>query len=76
MERLQIENYYDSHDHTHYRHEEEIDRILDERNKGFSHLYKRGLAGLGTLMVNWGSRLQMREEKIVATNRKGNPSPC
>ena len=76
MERLQIENYYDTHDRTHHRHEEEFDRIMDQRQTGVTRLFKRGLAGLGNAMVIWGSRLQQREEPMITSNTKGNPSPC
>ena len=76
MERQQIENYYNSHDRTNYRHEDEFDRIMDQRQKGLNRLFKRGLVGLGNLMVVWGSRLQQRDEPLITANTKGNPSPC
>ena len=76
MERLQLENYYDSHDQTHYGYDDEVARIIDRRQTVFSRLYKRGLAKLGNLMVSWGMRLQQRDGKLITANSKGNPSPC
>jgi hypothetical protein len=76
MERLYSENLHHSHDHTHYRPDDEVARITDRRLNVFSRLYLRGLAGLGNRLVAWGSRLQQRHDTLLPARTKGNPTPC
>ena len=76
MERLHIPNVYDSHDKTHYRPDDEVARITDRRLNTIRRMYWNGLAGLGGLMVAWGSRLQQRHDRFIPAKTKGNPTPC
>jgi hypothetical protein len=76
MERLSMENFHHSQDTSHYRHDDQVARIMDRRPSKLSRLYQRGLARLGDLMVSWGSRLQQHHEAMIPTSTEGNPSPC
>lgn len=71
MERLNSENWYQSHDNTHFRPDDEVARIMDRRSSKITQLYCRRMVDLGRLLIKLGSRLEKHYDVFVNTTPKG-----